>query len=333
VRESIGSSRGRTCALAFTCAIALAAATQAKPIATRWFPFDLEGGHIHVPVKVAGVETTAMLDTGASLHMLDREFAEAHGIKFSASGRVEVQAGHSHDRLPVAYDVPIELFGASVALKVVPVSDVPFATLVIGTGVLSSFVMQVDYANSRIRFASRDATNLDEAANVELRRSGTNNWPALRATLDGEDVWLMLDTGLSAPLILTPGFVRDRGWEGDAGTLSIDALGAVKAMDRFRVPLLQLGPYDLRGVVAAVPSEGRLPPLLTASEAGRVRISGILGAEVLRHFVVTLDLKRMRLHLAASQRVEPESWESSVSTDDGAPDESTNAEDATSPSP
>jgi predicted aspartyl protease len=307
--------------LAASLAIALlfASPASAKVWVTKWYPFELKGGHIFVPVTVAGVETRAIFDTGASVHMLDRAFAEAHGIPFSLGGAVEVQAGHSRDRLPVAYRVPIELFGAGVKLKVVPVSDVPFADLLIGTSVLASFVMQIDYANSRIRFASHEASKLAEIENLEMRRSGSG-LPAVRATLDGEDVWLLLDTGLSGPLLLEPRFVRRRGWPEDVGTLSIDALGAVRGMTRHKVPLLQLGPYDLRGVVADVPAEGKLPALLVAGADGRVSLTGVLGAEVLRHFMVTIDLKHMRIHLAHSEKLESESWEWSGSTEEPPPE-------------
>jgi predicted aspartyl protease len=300
--------------------LAPAAFAKGKPYVTRWYPFELRGGHIFVPVKVGGIDTHALLDTGASVHMLDRSFALQHGIGFSFATAIEVQAGHSRERLPVARNVPIELFGARVKLSFAPVSEIAFADLVIGTSVLSSFVMQIDYANARIRFTSHDAVKLKEHANVELRRSSASDLPALRANVDGEDVWLMLDTGLTGPLILTPRFADPRGWPEDTGTIGFDAFGTAKAMTRYRVPLIQIGPYDLRGVVAAVPADGRLPRLLTASEAGRVRLSGVLGAEILKHFLVTLDLKHMRAHLQHSPKLEGESWESSVSSDDAPPE-------------
>jgi len=301
------------------CVLTLASPAGAKPYVTKWFPFELRNGHIHVPITVAGIETTAMFDTGASVHVLDRTFAQANGIPFSSAGAFEIQAGHSRERVPVARGVPIELFGASVNLKTVAVSDVSFATIVIGTGVLSSFVMQIDYVNERIRFASFEAARMKETANLPMRPSGFNGLPAARAKLDGEDVWMLLDTGFTGPLILNPGFVRDRGWSEDAGTLSVDALGAVRGMRRYRVPLLQLGPYDLRGVTAHVPSEGRLPAALTAGDVGRVSIKGVIGAEVLRHFLVTIDVKHTLLHLGPALKDETESWESSVSENDTPP--------------
>ena len=326
--------RGLARSAAWACVLLLAAGALAKgkPFVTKWYAFELRGGHILVPVKIAGVETHALLDTGAAIHMLDRSFARQHGIGFSFNPAVEVQGAHSRERLPTARSVPIELFGAPVELKFAPVSELSVADLVIGTGVLSSFVMQIDYANSRIRFTSHDAVRLKEQANMVLRRSSAGGLPALRANVDGEDVWLLLDTGLTGPLILTPRFANERDWPEDVGAVAFDTFGAAKAMKRLRVPLISLGPYDLRGVIAAVPADGRLPRLLTAYETGRVRISGVLGAEILEHFLVTLDLKFMRAHLQHSPKV-VESWESSASQDEPASPEASAAETGAAPAP
>ena len=293
---------------ALLCALALFAASgaNAKPWLTKWFPFELVDGWIHVPIVVAGVQTTAMFDTGANVQVIDREFAEAHGIKLSSVARVEIQGVFSKKKLPLAVRVPIELFGAPLTLRSVPVADTGDAKIVIGTGILSSFVLQIDYANSRIRFASFDTFELKDTANVEMRSARGPGLPAVRATVDGEKLWLMLDSGFSGPLMLGRRFVADRQWSQDSGGMSFDAHGTLSAMDRYRVPLMQLGPFDLRGVTASVRRDG--PERLGG--ASNVRVSGVLGAEVLRRFLVTLDLKHGKLHLAVSKPIPKESWES-----------------------
>lgn len=296
------SARAVTGAL---CALALNAASgaNAKPWLTQWFPFELVDGWIHVPIVVAGVPTTAMFDTGANVQVIDRAFAEANGIKVSSVDRVEIQGAFSKKQLPLAVRVPIELFGAPLTLRSVPVADTGDAKIVIGTGVLSSFVLQIDYANSRIRFGSFDAFDLKGTANVEMRSARGPGLPAVRATVDGEKLWLMLDSGFSGPLLLGRRFVAGRQWEQDSGGMSFDAHGTLSAMDRYRVPLIQLGPFDLRGVRASVRREG--PERLGGMSD--VRVSGILGAEVLRQFLVTLDLKHGKLHLVPSKPVAKDS--------------------------
>ena len=295
------------------CAFALFAAStaNAKAWLTQWFRFEIVSDWIHVPIVVAGAPTTAMFDTGANVQVIDRAFAEANGIKISSVDRVDIQGAFSKERVPLAVRVPVELFGAPLTLRSVPVTDLREAKIVIGTGILSSFILQIDYPNSRIRFASFDALELKDSANVEMRSAPGAGLPAVRATLDGEKVWLMLDSGFSGPLMLGRRFVTGRRWEEDSGGMSFDAHGTLSAMDRYRVPLLQLGPFDIRGVSASVRREG---PERLANLSG-VRVSGILGAEVLRQFLVTLDLKHGKLHLAPSKPVLKDSWESTPTPD------------------
>lgn len=299
------SARAVTGAL---CALALLAGSpaQAKAWLTQWFPFEIVEDWIQVPIEVAGVPTTAMFDTGANVQVIDRAFAAANGIKISSVDRVEIQGAFSKKRLPLAVRVPITLFGAPLTLRSVPVGDTGDAKIVIGTGVLSSFILQIDYPNSRIRFASFDALALDDSANVEMHRERGEGLPAVRATVDGEKVWLMLDSGFNGPLLLSRRFVAERQWEEESGEIIFDAHGNFAAMDRYRVPLLQLGPFDIRGVSAIVRREG--PERL--ANLSSVRVSGILGAEVLRQFLVTLDLKHRRMHIAPSKPVAKDSWES-----------------------
>jgi hypothetical protein len=76
-----------------------------------------------------------------------------------------------------------------------------------------------------------------------------------------------------------------------------------------------LGPFELGSVPVAVPAEGER--LLSGSESwGRVqtgthvthgaRANGRLGYDVLRHFVVTIDLKRELMQIAAPEKPAPE---------------------------
>ncbi len=67
------------------CALALCAASgaNAKPWVTAWFPFEVTNNRIHVPIKIAGAEATAILDTGSNGAFIERVIAEAHGVRVS----------------------------------------------------------------------------------------------------------------------------------------------------------------------------------------------------------------------------------------------------------
>jgi hypothetical protein len=215
---------------------------------------------------------------------------------------VQVGGAHSTRSVPLAREVPIELFGAKIPLRDVPAGKLDRAKIIIGLNVLQAFALQIDFANSRIRFASHSAVKLDENANVEMRRERTTGLPAVRASVDSEPMWLMLDTGLAGPLRLRTAFVKGRGWEKLEDSYSTDVHGKQRPNEIYRVPLLQLGPYDLHGVRAIVQPKGHISREQMRRDDMGVRTSGILGAEVLRQFVVTMDLKTRKLHLAPAQK-------------------------------
>lgn len=284
----------------------VAATAKDDPWITHWFPFEIVHNRITVPVKVAGVDAKAMFDTGSNIAFIDRELAQKAGVKVSEGRRMTVSGAHSDKSVPVASKVPIELFGAPLNLRDVPAGDLGAAGLIIGIDVLSSFAIQIDFANARIRFASRSATRLDETANVEMKTERGTRLPAVRARVDGEPMWLMLDTGMAGPLRLKTGFALDRGWEKVSDTSTFDVHGKEKVAEVYRVPLLQLGPYELRGVKAIVQPKGHVSREEMARDYVGVRTSGILGAEVLRRFVVTIDLRERKLHLVPAEVAAPE---------------------------
>jgi hypothetical protein len=293
-------------ALLVSLALFVAPAAGAKPWVTAWFPFEIVHNSISVPIKIAGTETRAMFDTGSEVAFVDREFAEAHGVLVADGFRAKVVGAHSSKSVPLAREVPIELFGASVRLRNVPAGPLGRlgeAKIIVGLDVLRAFVLQIDYANSRIRFASRDAVNLDTAANVEMRRIRGKGLLAVRAKLDGDPVWLMLDTGMSGPMQLTSRLMESRGWQKLGEAPSLDVHGTQRVEPIYRVPLLELGPYDLHGVSAVAGRRLDKPQELVARDDRGVRATGILGAEVLRKFLVTLDLKERRLHLVPGEAV------------------------------
>jgi len=74
-------------------------------------------------------------------------------------------------------------------------------------------------------------------------------------------------------------------------------------VERFNLPELTIGPIVLENVVVIVPGEGEKTNVgqdVIAKLGTRIKETasdGILGYDVLKHFVVTIDYKRSFLHL------------------------------------
>ncbi|MDJ0652494.1 MAG: hypothetical protein QNJ27_05775, partial [Simkaniaceae bacterium] len=90
-------------------------------------------------------------------------------------------------------------------------------------------------------------------------------------------------------------------------TLGKGVTGKVNEMDTFNLPTLELGPFELENVVVTVPDEGvetnigRDRSNVWRRELNNTKSSGLLGYDVLRHFVVTMDFKRKLLHFEAAE--------------------------------
>ena len=69
------------------------------------------------------------------------------------------------------------------------------------------------------------------------------------------------------------------------------------------MPTVTIGPFTLENVISTVPAAGEKTTVGQATSADlRTRMQnasadGLLGYEVLKHFVVTIDFKRSLLHL------------------------------------
>jgi hypothetical protein len=145
--------------------------------------------------------------------------------------------------------------------------------------------------------------------------------PAVRVGFPGDkELWLLVDTGASGPVVVGRAIAERAGWlaayrKGGA-VESYDVFGKRAQLELLVLPSLRLGPFELGDVPVAVPVEGER--LLTGREEwGRVttgthvtrgaRANGRLGYDVLRHFVVTIDLKRELMQIAQPPKPDAES--------------------------
>ncbi len=293
--------------------------------AEGWIPIEVRDGALTFPAIVEGVATTAALDTGASINSIDASFAERIGLSLSGP-RYRMSSAHLAGKIvPSESQLDVQLFGVDVVLRDTPAMRHPETPLRVGVGFLNKLILQIDYPGSRIRILPREAVDLDAYDNVRMRSAEgtcgpafepefpgrTTCQPAVQVTFPGEKkLWLLLDTGATGPVVLSRPVAEREGWLAayrKGASASTDVLGKVAPVEILVMPTLRLGPFELGDVAVAVPAEGQR--LLTGREGwGRVetathitrgaRANGMLGYDVLRHFVVTIDYEREMLHIA-----------------------------------
>lgn len=285
--------------------------TVAQAATTVWVPFKLNNGHIVLPVVVNGVEGEALLDSGASSNAISSRIVNYHGDGLVKAGKVKVNGVYGVQKLDVISRVPVTMFGVDFKISDVISSSLGSYELLLGLGFFDKFVVQLDYPNHRMRLSDRKSLNLKDISNVRLLRDSRFDHPIVEVTLDKDkSAWLIFDTGNSGGLMLSRSFVEYNGWLEKYQTKQsygsgINIKGAsteVFYMDDFKI-----GPFELENVRVTVPAEGQSSLLGVKNTGGLVRSNrgkkteGLLGYDILKHFVVTIDFRKNLLHLGLPQ--------------------------------
>ena len=275
---------------------------------TKWEDFSLVNGTIRLPGAVDGRPGWVIIDSGANIHGVNLHFMQAHNIALAKSGQTMLEGVYGREKRDVFTHVPITLFGAEFTLD--DVVATPFGgksdALLLGTGFLRMFIFQFDYPNERMRFMTHDAINLKKLKNLTMDIDRDSGRPIVKVRLNDEkDVWLLLDTGNSGGILLDRRFVKTTDWLDKFPRASGMARGVntVGVNEHFNLPIMELGPFDLENVVVSTPAEGQKANVLSQFEERHSRIRGrkvvgILGYDVLKHFVLTVDYKRGFGHIA-----------------------------------
>ena len=276
----------------------------------QWQPFTLRNGNIVIDVEIDGHQATAILDSGASSHMISGAFVRKYGQDFKQLRRVDVKGVYGKKKLQLYSDIPVKLFGVDVQLDRVPEGLRNGADLLLGGAFFQGAIIQIDYPNSRLRRLSKKSVDLKKHANVRMKRARGGRFPAIEVEHNGVKVWLVFDTGNSGGILVERSFATDNGWlndETDVTELTSFGLFESSTSLSFYIDALKIGPYELEHVSVTVPSEdhmndfGRyIDELSSGTQIKRgVQAKGLIGYDVLKHFIVTIDYMAYRVNLYA----------------------------------
>jgi len=259
-------------------------------------PFEFIERHLFVNVAIDGDETLWVLDTGASMTVLDEAYAEqlgleTHGnLKGSGAGNVvEV----SFTELPPYRVGEIRFEQQTVAVLDInslfrQTSEMEIGGI-LGYDFLSRFVAKVDYANEMLVFydpASFEYEGDGVILDAPLR-GGTFTVPV---AVDGEHGGLWsVDLGAGGNSFHYPYAVEHGLFEKPA----IEAVG-FGAGGRMNRRYSQFETIELAGFVLSDPRIS-IPWEETVGAFGASDITGNLGNTVFRHFVLYLDYERQRM--------------------------------------
>lgn len=287
-------------------AVVLALSINASAAVSEWVPFDSRGGHISIPVTVNGVETRALLDSGADGNGISERFLANHEAEYKRGRPVIVSGIGGERKVHRINGLKIGMFGTEFEIDQMIPLHLWNADVLIGLGFFNNFILQIDYPNSQLRIITHDSLKLKKLANVRMKKAADSPQPIVKVDMNGEtDLWLTLDTGNNSGILIPRRVAAKFDWLEKYGANKSQLLGVTKSTDveRFNLPELTIGPVVLENVVVIVPDEGEESNVgreVRAKVGTRIKETssdGILGYDVLKHFVVTIDYKRSFLHL------------------------------------
>ncbi|MCX6835341.1 MAG: aspartyl protease family protein, partial [candidate division Zixibacteria bacterium] len=257
-------------------------------------PFKYIGGHLFIPVNTGGKERPWVLDTGASMTVLNRAFAEELGLELEGSMKGREAGGVAEatfTKLPPFRIANIQFQGQTVA--VIDMSDLirllgVEIVGVLGYDFLARYVTKVDFADELVSFYAPEKfeyTGIGNTIDIHIQ----NSLFEVPAILDGvhSGTWLF-DLGAGGTF-LDGCYALREGYANRKGKLGMGH-GATKVFQNKSVLCDSL---QFAGFTVYKPeidfSYGGSDTVFTADQIG------VLGNSIFRNFVIYVDYSGERL--------------------------------------
>jgi len=273
--------------------------------ASAWVPVEIRDGMVLMDITVNGEPAKAQLDSGSTHNGVSQAYLDSHQGEYTRGRWIELQGLKEDYETNEINGLVVGMFGAETDLNNLWPMHVEGADIIIGVPFFEQFVVQIDYPGKRIRIADHKSLDLRKYSNVEMKWSTSSLSPMIRVDLNGEfDAWLDLDTGNKGGILMPRKKAANLGWL-DRYQLAdgkiVGMSGESADTESFAIPAVTLGPFELENVAVAVPAEGEHLYLSTRrsienSTGTRIKkgrkSDGLLGYDLLRHFIVSIDYKR-----------------------------------------
>ncbi len=269
-------------------------------------PFRYSMNHIWVNVSVnGGPPAEFILDSGASLSVIDRAYAASIGV--ATLGSAEAQGAGAVGQAAFARLDSLRIGGDGatdgVELADRPIGVLPIAASIspalwrnvaglLGADFMTDFVVDVDFDHQRLTLFD-PATFRYQGSGSPLPFTLAHGVPVVPLTIDGRHrANVRVDLGAGGGAVLQPSFVEREGID-VAGAIggSGGGFGGRYSKLYLRMQSVQLGPLKWKAPIVGVVQAST--GVLTAAD-----YDGVVGNLALRRFRCTFDYERRVLHLA-----------------------------------
>jgi predicted aspartyl protease len=279
-------------------------------------PFEAHGqSHsarrvLTIPVEVNSVPGTFLIDTGSDGTIIDSAFAEDLGLK--PSGSTSIQRSYSADEGSVvtAEHVrigPKDWSGVPLVtqdLSILSRMQMGSISGVLGTDLLATMTLKLSYSSGTAQVVSDIG---DGSSAIALKRLRNRYFIPVR--IGPSTLEMLLDSGTNLTAL------SNSAWQtlpqrpnSEDPVEGIQSSGSPPGSLLTCVTALQLGVVTLRETLL------RDVPLrvIAPTQSGRFAdptFAGLLGGDILEHFVVTFDLQHASLYLKPDAEYRPDPYE------------------------
>ncbi len=263
-----------------------------------WIAFDLYGGRLILfPAKVNGHDVTAVLDSGATISVLDGGFAASIGL--AGSGDRNIAGLHGNVRAELIPEVSVETGGLTLknltvaSVDMAPMSKVAERPLLffLGDDAFNQLVVDIDFAARRLEFvdprslqAPQDATEVPllrtRSAMATVVRVEGGPWVPVIFDL-GDVTALDIYAGYSGPAKLLQGRRTSAALSSAIGGERSDIVASLREVI--------FGGVRFANVPATFPERG--------DAAQPAAIAGRIGVGLLSRFRLMVDFPQNRLYV------------------------------------
>lgn len=267
-------------------------------------PFDLYWDGILIQFRINNSQPVWLaLDTGVNINIINQRAFDRLGLK--AEGSANLIGGGGMAKGQFADAATISLPGveaykqpfASAPLDAMKLSGHDVEGLV-GTPFLKNFVVKIDYAHQTLTFYDPKVYNLANEPDA-IAMEGRNGWPYVEAELsinrhDTITDKFMVDTGSNRIFHINRPFAEAHHVlamlpKNDTAEGLGEGIGGRTKFTEARIRNIRIGKYTINRPVVSISED--------TEGIGAGSDAGIIGAEILRRFTVTLDYSTSRMLL------------------------------------
>ncbi len=252
-------------------------------------------GVVLVAATVEGQPATMLLDTGAERSCLDTRFAAQLGLRSASVERIRQPYATKTAGSIRIRDIKIDSFHLQ-DMELLS-SDLSSASLaagvtingVLGSDVLRHFAVRIDFSSGAVQFGV-NAPAPARGAVVTLQSA--NNVYFVPLNLQGTPISLLLDTGTNGSIVSSHAWSGiTMHWQPQTMLDGVRSSGGSEGAKFVLMPRVDIGRATSRNIPFRVQPQTRDGLFADAN------FDGLLGTDVLRQFIVTLDLANNKMYL------------------------------------